>query len=110
MMRPFRLLSSRLNQDRWYYIDQEGLVRGPFRVEDMDAWFFEDYLPDNLMVALATPESFHPLRFFLDTAVQMARTTLSPPRMEKRPFNIEVDVAFPLWENTLPTGLLSDGF
>lgn len=47
--------------DKWFYLDPQNQVQGPFSVEQMAAWFAAGYFSFNLMIKKGSDEKFVPL-------------------------------------------------
>lgn len=70
--RPFAILSQDPVNDKWFYIDSLHQVQGGFTVDEMDAWYNLNYLPNELNIACNVTTSFKPLTSYLDTAARVA--------------------------------------
>lgn len=47
--------------DKWFYLDPQNQVQGPFGVDQMAAWFSAGYFTFNLMVKKGSEDKFVPL-------------------------------------------------
>ena len=62
-----QIIKSAQSCNDWYYKDPNGTIQGPFRSEEMFAWFRDGYFPESLEIRCGMHSSFFPLREFKNT-------------------------------------------
>ncbi len=51
--------------ERWFYLDPQNQIQGPFSSEQMTGWFVGGYFSSNLMIKRGLDEKFLPLAMFI---------------------------------------------
>eukprot|EP01017_Pseudomicrothorax_dubius_P034425 TRINITY_DN4715_c0_g1_i4.p1 TRINITY_DN4715_c0_g1~~TRINITY_DN4715_c0_g1_i4.p1 ORF type:complete len:423 (+),score=69.91 TRINITY_DN4715_c0_g1_i4:508-1776(+) len=96
--RPFGILTKSTSQEKWFYIDQSGLVQGPFSSEEMDTWFNQDYFADELPISCNDPVNFKSLKTYKDLAIKQAYEMYFPEKAK-------VANTFPVQATPPPPGI-----
>lgn len=60
-LKPGYVQSDHPDADKWFYLDPQNQVQGPFSVEQMAGWFAAGYFTFNLMIKRGCEEKFVPL-------------------------------------------------
>lgn len=88
---------------KWLYMDPNGVVQGPFAATAMQAWYEQQYLYSELLVRPEEDPEFRPLHLFIAESGDMARPFLVPPRRPARHLAGPVGAARSVSSSPFPT-------